>query len=60
MVAQAEVAELFGLVGLAVAEAVTVKVAIAVGMAVVVVGSVVVLADETLGLAGLAGVALGY
>lgn len=60
MVAQAEVAELLGLVGLVVAEAVTVTVAIAVGMAVVVVGSVVVLADETLGLAGLAGVALGY
>jgi len=59
VVAQAEVAELLGLVGLVVAEAVTVTVAIAVGMAVVVVGSVVVLADETLGLAGLAGVALG-
>mgnify|MGYP006910923463 FL=1 len=59
MVAQAEVAELLGLVGLVVAEAVTVTVAIVVGMAVGVVGSVVVLADETLGLAGLAEVALG-
>ena len=58
MVAQAEVAELLGLVGLVVAEAVTVTVAIVVGMAVGVVGSVVVLADETLGLAGLAEVAL--
>ena len=38
MVAQAEVAELLGLVGLVVAEAVTVTVAIAVGMAVVMVG----------------------